>query len=85
MSLFSFFGHSHTAVPAYPTDTVVARDGRELTLTFFKHASFSITAGEGQVIYIDPVHTYADYARLPKADLVLVTNSHHDHLDKKAI
>lgn len=85
MSLFSFFGHGHAAAPAYPTDTVVARDGRELTFTFFKHASLSIAAGEGQVIYIDPVHTYADYARLPKADLILVTHSHYDHLDKKAI
>lgn len=85
MALFTLFGHSRAAIPAYPTDTIVARDGRELTFTFFKHAAFTISAGEGRTIYIDPVHTYADYARLPKADLILVTHSHYDHLDRKAI
>lgn len=85
MSLFSFLGHGRTTAPAYPTDTLAARDGQELTFTFFKHASLSIAAGEGRVIYIDPVHTYADYAKLPKADLVLITHSHYDHLDRQAI
>lgn len=85
MSLFSLFGHSRTVAPSYPTDTVVARDGQELTFTFFKHASFAISAGAGKTIYIDPIHTYADYPKLPKADLILVTHSHSDHLDPKAI
>ena len=45
MALFTLFGHSRAAIPAYPTDTIVARDGRELTFTFFKHAAFAISAG----------------------------------------
>lgn len=85
MAFFSLFGNSRAATPAYPTDTVVAHNGQELKFTFFKHAAFALSAGEGKTIYVDPVHTYADYAKLPKADLILVTHSHSDHLDRKAI
>ena len=37
------------------------------------------------VIHIDPVGYYADYAKMPKADLILVTHHHGDHLDVPAI
>ena len=36
MSLFSIFGGGNA--PAYPTDTIVAPDGTEVTFTFFKNA-----------------------------------------------
>ena len=85
MSIFTLFGCGRAASPAYPSDTVSTRDGQQLTLTFFKHASIALSAGEGRVIYIDPVHSYADYGRQPKADLILVTHSHYDHLDREAI
>ena len=85
MALFSLFGHSRAATPAYPTDTVTTHDGQQLSLIFFGHASLAIDAGDGRVIYIDPVKPHADYAKLPKAELVLVTHSHYDHLDKQAI
>lgn len=81
MSIFSIFGGGNT--PSYPTDTIPAPDGGEVKFTFFKHASLCIEAG-GRRIYVDPVSQYAEYARLPKADIVLITHSHYDHLDRAA-
>ena len=68
----------------YPTDNVKTKDGKELTFTFFAHASFLITT-EGKQIYIDPVGSYADYTTLPQADIILITHQHGDHLDAEAV
>jgi len=84
MSLLSFFGCGRKT-PAYPTDTLTARDGSVLTVTFYKHASLAIDAGGGRRIYVDPVGSLADYSSQPKADLILVTHSHDDHFDRAAI
>ncbi len=55
-----------------------------LKITFFGHASLMIE-WSGYIIHIDPVSQFADYSQLPKADLILVTHDHYDHLDIKAI
>lgn len=47
------------------------------------HGSVQIS-WNGKVIQADPYSAVADYAALPKADLVLITHDHYDHLDKKA-
>ena len=55
-----------------------------LKIAFLGHATLAITYGN-TVIHVDPVGQYADYGKLPKADIVLVTHEHGDHLDPDAI
>jgi L-ascorbate metabolism protein UlaG (beta-lactamase superfamily) len=56
----------------------------DLKITFIGHGTLMF-AWDGKIIHVDPVGRYADYATLPKADLILVTHEHGDHLDLKAI
>ena len=82
MSLFDkLFGRK--PAPQYPTDELTI-NGRSLKLMFFAHASVAIEY-EGRMIYVDPVEGNAEYERLPKADMILVTHSHYDHFDMKTI
>ena len=71
-----------------PKDSFKTKDGAELDISFIKHSSLIINY-EGYYIYIDPVSHFddlnIDYGRLPKADVILVTHEHFDHLDTKAI
>ena len=39
----------------------------------------------GKIIHVDPVSQEADYTKLPKADMILITHEHGDHLDTNAI
>lgn len=64
-------------------DTIPSRTGN-LMLHFYGHASLMIEF-KGKYIYIDPVSRYADYNKHPKADLILITHEHGDHLDAKTI
>lgn len=48
------------------------------------HASLMFTF-DGMTIYVDPWSTVADYGVLPKADIVLLTHDHGDHLDQLAL
>lgn len=60
----------------------------QLEITFIGHGSLILAINE-RIIHVDP---YSDprgkqvnYALLPKADIILITHEHGDHLDLKAI
>jgi L-ascorbate metabolism protein UlaG (beta-lactamase superfamily) len=71
------------ALGKFEEDTIPTSNG-DLVLTFLGHASLMMGFG-GKVIHVDPYGEVADYTRLPKADLVLLTHDHYDHLDPKAL
>jgi len=67
----------------FETDVIKTSAGN-LEITFVGHGTLMFTFG-GKVIHIDPWTQLADYSKLPKADLILLTHEHRDHLDLKAV
>jgi L-ascorbate metabolism protein UlaG (beta-lactamase superfamily) len=67
----------------YEVDTLPTKEGN-LEITFFGHSSLMFQF-KGKFVYVDPVSQYADFSKLPKADLILVTHEHGDHFDNAAI
>jgi L-ascorbate metabolism protein UlaG (beta-lactamase superfamily) len=57
---------------------------KTLKIYFLGHATLMMDYN-GTIIHIDPVAIYGDYDRLLKADIILVTHQHSDHLDKGTI
>lgn len=68
----------------YAQDTFKADDGTEIIFTYYGHASIGIEA-LGKHIYVDPVGEKVAWEDEPKADLILVTHDHYDHLDTNAV
>jgi len=67
----------------FQEDTIQTSAG-DLKITFIGHASLMFTFG-GKVIDVDPVMSETDYKKMPKADLILITHEHYDHMDPKAV
>lgn len=69
----------------YKSDSFTTPKGRPVEIAFVKHGSIILDV-DGFTVYIDPVTIYGnDFANVPKADMILVTHEHHDHLDPAAI
>ena len=63
---------------------VIETSGGDLEITFIGHGTLMFSF-DGKVIHVDPWSRLADYSKLPKADMILLTHHHGDHLDAVAI
>jgi len=68
---------------SFQTDILKTSQG-DLEITFIGHGSLMFTFN-GRVIQVDPFSKLAEYSKLPKADMLLITHEHGDHLDLKAV
>ena len=77
-----------TAKPPKDMDTFKTKTGKTVTIHPIKHASMGITFDQLE-IQIDPVikatPPETDYTKMPKADLIIITHEHYDHLDADAV
>jgi L-ascorbate metabolism protein UlaG (beta-lactamase superfamily) len=67
-----------------PQIDTLKTEGGDLGIMLFGHGSLAL-AYQGKGVVVDPWSRLADYTQLPKADVILITHEHADHLDPKAI
>jgi L-ascorbate metabolism protein UlaG (beta-lactamase superfamily) len=71
------FSYADNQAQVFPTSSGPVR------ITPLNHASTLIEAG-GKIIYLDPAKP-VDFNGKPKADLILITDIHGDHMDPDSI
>ena len=67
----------------FETDAIKTPGG-DLEITCIGHGTLMFKYND-KIIHIDPWTKLADYDQLPKADIILLTHHHRDHLDPKAL
>jgi L-ascorbate metabolism protein UlaG (beta-lactamase superfamily) len=67
-----------------PAFDIVSTSAGDVEMHFIGHGSLMFSLNDYH-IYIDPVRSAGRYDNLPKADLILVTHEHGDHLDADLI
>ncbi len=67
-----------------PAEDIIKTDTGDLKITFIGHGTLMFQYN-GKVIHVDPWSNLADYSKLPKADVILITHEHGDHLDPKTV
>jgi len=82
-SVILAFAAPSTAGDAFESDFLTTSPV-PIKMTFIGHGTLMFHLGE-TVIHIDPVGTYADYSKMPKADIIFITHEHRDHLDPDSI
>ena len=65
-------------------EDIITTEAGDLKITFIGHGTLMF-GYQDKILHIDPVSAAADYSKMPKADLILVTHEHGDHFDPKAI
>lgn len=69
-------------------DFFVTPQGSLLKIYCIKHGTLRMNI-DGKWLYVDPVGNgampFTDFSTMPRADIILVTHEHGDHLDAKAI
>lgn len=72
----------------YPVESFETPARQKVEIAMIHHGSIALSY-KGYHIQVDPVmqmgETQIDYAAFPKADLILVTHEHGDHLDPTAV
>ena len=63
---------------------IIKTSAGDLEITFLGHGTLMLSFN-GKIIHVDPYSGVADYSNLPKADVILITHEHGDHLDLKAL
>jgi len=83
-SLFLFCTTMTIAAEQQFESDKIKTSGGDLIITFIGHGTLMMSWG-GKIIHVDPVLGEADYSKLPKADLIIITHEHSDHFDLRAI